>query len=97
MAAIETALETWEGDKRHYIPGVVVQDSCPECGLLAERDLGDRYLNYPQINGVSPVFLHCPDRDCQREWEVPVIVRVTVELAPTSPAPQAEAAEGVTS
>lgn len=69
-----------ELDKRTYVP-FRVESKCPNCGRIVKIDLTDDYLSYPVTGEVSTLgFGHCDD-ECQHEWEVDVILDVTLVLA----------------
>lgn len=40
--------------KRFYLPGVVIEDHCPECRALFTRDLGNEYLK-PYAETEKPI------------------------------------------
>ncbi len=71
--------------KRFYIPGTVLNSTCPQCGEKCAKDLGDQYLSYPAANKkIDVTFCHEVEKDGKwdtHEWDVRVIVRVTVEAA----------------
>jgi len=61
--------------KRFYLP-VKIEANCPECGEHVVYDLNDNYLSYPDANVPFGHTMYC---ECEHEWEVPVILRVTME------------------
>ena len=72
-------------EKRFYIPGTVLRSKCPECGEDCEQDLARHYLSYPHANEpITVTFYHEKDDD-DHEWDVTVIVRVTVEAVSADP------------
>ena len=70
--------------KRFYMPGVTVKQPCPNCGAAWECDMGDRYLSYPVVGETVKLSAGCGE--CDHEWTIPVVVRVTLELAKTEAA-----------
>jgi hypothetical protein len=65
------------GAKRFYLPGVVIVDTCPSCGVENRFDLSHQCLYYPSVNKPTPVSFCCV---CEHEWEVSVILRVSLEI-----------------
>lgn len=71
-----------ELDKRQHVPYRVI-DNCPKCGKVYKVDLtpkGDHHLSCPIAGALAEVYMMCPDDACGHEWEVQVIVNITVEL-----------------
>ena len=81
MAKITGTVVPFELDKRFYIPGIFIEDNCPNCGELNKTDLSDSYLSYPEVNTPYTEEFCC--YNCECPWEVKVIVRVSLELATT--------------
>lgn len=69
-----------ELSKRCYVPGYVLHSQCPKCGESATRDLGSNYLSYPTVGKPYDVGFCCRVEECQEEWDVCVIVTLSVEL-----------------
>jgi len=71
------------GDKRFYIPGVVLKDNCPKCKKEVELDMAVRYLSYPSIGGKEKVHFYCCEDDggCAEEWTKHVILELSVREA----------------
>lgn len=66
--------------KRLYLPGVVIRQTCTECGHVRLRDYGhDSYLGWPPVNEAFDLPCWCPE--CDHEWTEPVELRVA--LVPT--------------
>jgi hypothetical protein len=67
--------------KRFYLPGVIVEQACPGCGVKCSNDLADQYLSYPPMNGPTKVYMGC---ECGEEWTIAarVEVRLVVEIKP---------------
>jgi len=79
-AKIEGTVEGASIDvKRFYLPGVVIKDVCPKCGAPWEHDFGSRYLSYPTVGARVNAGGYC--QECDHEWEVMVVLKVSVELA----------------
>lgn len=73
--------------KRLYIPGTKVKAPCPKCGALCERDLTYDYVSYPDLGaGAKPskIYMFC-EKCGQEDIEVPVRVKLTVELDVAAP------------
>jgi hypothetical protein len=70
--------------KRLYLPSVKVHADCPTCGRRVTRDLGARYLSYPDLNVPFDLgFSHeAPEDSVDHEFSVQVVLRITLELAP---------------
>jgi hypothetical protein len=66
--------------KRFYLPGARVVDDCPECGAEVTRDMGKNYLSHPKLGVPADVHMYCDE--CEHEWDVGIVVEVTVRLAP---------------
>jgi hypothetical protein len=64
--------------KRFGLPGVKLEGVCPKCQAPFSRDFTDQYLSYPRANETIQVGLYCGP--CEHEWEVPMRLRVTLEL-----------------
>lgn len=68
-------------EKRLYLPGLVVQVTCPQCGRVTQQDYGvSHYLNHPDLNRPFHLSLYCST--CDHEWDVRVILRVKLEVVP---------------
>lgn len=67
--------------KRFYMPGVTIEDKCPECGAKWSIDLGNNYLEqYQCTEDVTPVNAYCLAEACQHEWVAgEVVFHVTIE------------------
>lgn len=72
--------------KRFYIPGVIVHSECPKCGSPKQADLGDDYLPFPVVGVPESIHFYCeseaegPDKYCDTEWAVEVILDLSVRL-----------------
>lgn len=66
--------------KKLFLKGLILEDECPLCKSKVENDFGeDRgYLCYPTPGSPEPVFLYC--EDCDHEWEVKVVLDITLKL-----------------
>lgn len=86
----ETGRPAGTNCKRFYVPGVIVGAECPECGEEVETDLGSEYLSYPSLNAIEIVHLTCPaceeERDLEITIEVPILLTLTVTIAPSDEA-----------
>jgi hypothetical protein len=80
--AIEGTCEGVQLEKRFYLPGITIKSKCPKCGTPWERDMGGDYLSYPTVGQPSNAYGYCRNEECEHEWPVMVIVRVTLEAAP---------------
>jgi hypothetical protein len=45
--------------KRFYVPGVIVESTCPNCGSKKEKDLSVEYFDYPSINKSQDFYFYC--------------------------------------
>lgn len=77
-------------DKRTYVNAILAAN-CPKCGKRCKKDLREDYLSYPETDKPIAAVLHCHDANWNTccEFEVRVIVRLTVEAAPM-PKPRAK-------
>lgn len=68
--------------KRCYLPFIIVA-TCPTCNLRVERHLDDDYLSYPRLDEAFSVDMthYIVDEKLEHEWEVNVILRMTLEPA----------------
>lgn len=67
-------------DKRTYLPGVVIESPCPECGKVSTRDMKHDYLSYPVTGEDSKVYMYCEDGHKEVNWEVKVVLRLYAEV-----------------
>tara|TARA_Y100000034_G_scaffold122520_1_gene168067 strand:- start:1653 stop:1919 length:267 start_codon:yes stop_codon:yes gene_type:complete len=68
------------GAKRFKLPGVTIKFKCPNCGHDFEQELnGHHYLDYPQMNKAFQYGTGCPE--CEHEWQIPLILKVSLEEA----------------
>lgn len=88
MNRIEGSCKGAEIDvKRFYVPGVTIHTECPKCGSQKQLDLGDDYLSHPVAGSPERVGFYCesetegPEKYCNTEWDVKVILDITVRLA----------------
>lgn len=71
-----------ELDKRQHVP-YRVTDNCPKCSKEYVVNLtpkGDHYLGYPIVGQPTKLYMVCPNDACAHEWQVKVIVNITLEL-----------------
>lgn len=74
-------------DKRCNLP-YAVRSICPKCSAQEYRDLSeDDYVSYPclgSLGGPAPqpskIYFTC--QECEHEWTVRAILRVTMEILP---------------
>lgn len=75
------------GDKRFYLPGVVLTSTCPHCGTMVQKRMGDRYLGNPQV-GVPIEYgmyhqYRTPDGQWHdHQWKVLVQLDITLRSVP---------------
>ena len=64
-----------DGAKRLCLPGITVKSTCPNCGLLYEKDLSTDYLSY----GDPTIYFYC--EGCEHEWQVEcnLTIKLTVK------------------
>ena len=81
MAKITGKLQSVEMEiKRLYLPGLGMEDNCPKCGKMCTLDFGEiDCLMYPKMNAANEMWMYC--NDCDHRWEVPVFLKVSLELA----------------
>jgi hypothetical protein len=81
---IEGTCTQLPGQKRCFLPGIIVSSACPKCGLVAQVDLGEIYLSY----GECEAYFYCSDENipegdpvgCGEEWSE--MMRVEINLFP---------------
>lgn len=77
VAAIDT--------KRFYVPGFVVHSTCPHCGFEDLRNMGLRYLSYPEFNTPIPMtFYHETEEDSNgksesHEWTEMIVLAISIK------------------
>jgi len=64
--------------KHLYFPGVVISDTCPNCGKECSTDLSRHSTSYPVVNKPSTFGMYCGD-GCEHEWEVPILFTLKLE------------------
>lgn len=69
------------GEKRFYMPGIAVEEECPNCERPMVIDYKHEYLMYPMFNEPIKVSLYCGKDDCDGETEVTVMLRLVMEPA----------------
>lgn len=79
MTEITGTCSGQELEKRFYLPGLMLEGECPSCAKAWTHDFAKYYLSYPVVG--APEVVHVSCAECAHEWEVRVIVRVTLELA----------------
>lgn len=67
--------------KRMYWPGTI-EATCPNCKHEQVEYGSTRYLSYPTANVPFDMTLCC--EECDTEWPVRVILRVSVEVLPVT-------------
>lgn len=86
MAKIVGKAGSFQLDKRFYIPGICVEDTCPVCGGTIQADLSSEYLSYPNANEEHDMGFYCyhdgtdKAEEEEAEWIVKVKVIVGLEL-----------------
>lgn len=66
------------GVKRFYMPGLSIKDNCPNCNTEYKSDLKEHYISYPNFNKKTNYSLYC--NNCNHEWKIPIMVKVTLEI-----------------
>lgn len=76
--------------KKLYLDGIVLESSCPTCGLLVKRYLGGDYLSFPRTGENMIAFNHVieqsdPNTGAQwddfHQWEDgPIVLDVVVSM-----------------
>lgn len=69
-------------DVKRFDAPAILSGECPKCGHKIEIDYstGHHYLSYPTANESFQETLYCGE--CQHEWNVSMILRISLELAP---------------
>ncbi len=70
--------------KRFYLPGVVVEATCPHCGKVVVQDYSREYLGYPTANDpFKETFGHSVDGPGpDHEFVVELVLRLSLEVVP---------------
>jgi hypothetical protein len=63
--------------KRFDLPGLKLEEDCPECGNHVVKDFKDA-LSYPIVGQPEQVYLYC--NECEHEWPVSIIIDIAVSL-----------------
>lgn len=69
-----------EGLKRHYFPGHVITDVCPNCTKKYKMDLGEDYLSFPESGIPYEHTAYCGE--CDHEWSIMLLMQTTLEIIP---------------
>ena len=64
--------------KRFYMPGVRVHSECPKCGKHFDNEFEGDSFNNPFANEPEKLYFYCDH--CNEEWQVPVILKVSLEI-----------------
>ena len=64
--------------KRFYLPCSVF-DFCTECGVERETELDSCYLSHPVLHTPEVVHMYCAA--CENEWDVEVVLELSVRAA----------------
>jgi hypothetical protein len=61
------------------LPGILVQDVCPNCSKLWTFDGDDKtqYVTFPVVDGKIDLIGHC---DCGTDWSVEVNIGIKISL-----------------
>ncbi len=78
MATIEGSIGRIGLDKRCYLPGATIVDTCPHCKKSFRRDLSKEYLSFPVVNQPTQETLYC--RECDNEWEITIQINLSIEV-----------------
>lgn len=75
------AVEAVDLGKRFYLPGVVLESSCPKCRCVWSLDLGSDYIDqYMSTETPIEVKAYCGCDGCDAEWVAGnVVFHVTIE------------------
>lgn len=73
--------------KRCYVPGVVINTNCPNCGEQIERDFGNQYLSYPRTGSWKKDAMYCTecDHEFTIELKLDVVATLSVRGLPAQP------------
>lgn len=67
-------------EKRFYLPGVKVEDECPDCKKTVKWDGDTNYLSYPILGDDAKVDFHFYCGECDKEWEIGGSISITIKL-----------------
>jgi len=67
-------------EKRFYLPGLKVEDECPNCKKLHTWDGDHDYISYPIFGDKASVDFHFYCEDCDKNWDVKGSIGITIKL-----------------
>lgn len=65
-------------EKRFYLPGIRIEDTCPSCGKDAREDFSREYLFYPSFGVPQILNMYCGH--CDHEWELKYKLDLSMEI-----------------
>jgi len=66
--------------KRFYMPGLKIEDECPDCKKTIHWDGERDYISYPVIGGDTSVNFNFYCDACNKNWNVKGSLSLTVKL-----------------
>lgn len=64
--------------KRFYIPGVILEVDCPQCGQTLQQDLEHDYLSFPSLDKPETVYFYCDECGLE-EIEGQIVLHLSIE------------------
>jgi len=82
MAKVIGEISGQSEDKRFKLPGIKIEDECPECKKILHWDSDNEghYLSYPILGDKASVDFHFYCGDCNKEWNVKGTLGITIKL-----------------
>lgn len=67
--------------KRFFVPGSIIQSTCPECGEVVRIDMAKHYLSYPTTGEQDYTMWHSSQEGpyWEHTWEVRINLVVKIE------------------
>lgn len=73
--------KTFKVDEKRFSFPAIIEAGCPKCSMLVKRDLEEFMLGHPDANKPMKIGMYCDQNDCGHEWDVKVLLRITLEMA----------------
>jgi len=64
--------------KRFHLPGVKIEDNCPDCLKPIHWNGDSDYLGYPKLNSPVDFYFNCTD--CGKSWTVQGSLAISINL-----------------
>lgn len=77
---IINTIESFEGPKRFYVPGLKFQCKCPRCDVLIIKDFSKEYFHQPLIgpNAKCIEYFYC--ENCHKEIKLLLNIDISINL-----------------